>query len=202
MVCIQTNRINCLPLPRYYRRMAMMFPPEFPHDLQKKPKLVGEKLVYDALRNALDNMWSVFYDWPVKGTRRRVDFLCIGQGRGVIAIEVKGGLVHHSRARFRQLVARPGVRKVVTPFDQAKKALDAVLACCDAEAAALPCHIVVFFPHMSQAGFTFPEGPYVFTRENLEPAKLWAKLDGAMRVAVSMPECMALGQLFAALARP
>lgn len=180
MVCAQTNQINDRPRPRYSRRMAKMFPPQFPHDLSKKPKLLGEKLVYDALRKALDDSWLVFYDRSVKGTRRRVDFLCINQARGVVAIEVKGGLVHNWRGRFKQVVRRDGTRKVVTPFDQAKQALGEVLTCCDVDVAALPRHVVIFFPQMSQAGFTFPEGPHVFAREDLEPSKLWAKLDGAM----------------------
>lgn len=77
-----------------------MFPAEFPHDLRAKCKLVGEKLVYDALRAGLDDTWSVFYNRPVHGTMRRVDFVAIDPARAAVAIEVKGGLVHASRGVF------------------------------------------------------------------------------------------------------
>ena len=177
----------------------MMFPAEFPHDMKKKPKLLGEKLVYDALREALDDSWSVFYDRPVKGTRRRVDFLCINPDRCVIAIEVKGGTVHNWRGNFKQVVRRDGTRKVVTPFDQAKQALGEVLACSGTDAISVPKHLLIFFPQMSQKGFTFSEGPHVFTRENLEPASLWAKLDGAMPAVAAENSCAALRRLELAL---
>ena len=79
--------------------MAHMFPLEFPHDLKAKPKLLGETVVYDALRASLGDMWSVFYDRPVRGTMRRADFIAINPDRGAVAIEVKGGLVHGRAVR-------------------------------------------------------------------------------------------------------
>jgi len=91
--------------------MAFMFPAEFPHDLSIKPKLRGEKLVYDALRAGLDDTWCVFYDRPVQGTMRRVDFVAIDPARGALAIEVKGGLVHAKDGAFRQVIAASGQRK-------------------------------------------------------------------------------------------
>jgi hypothetical protein len=109
--------------------MALIFPPEFPHDLTAKPKLFGEKLVYEALDAALDGEWLVFYDCQVRGTMRRVDFIVINPARGVAAIEVKGGLVHASDGAFRQLITQSGQRKRIDPFGQLKMAFARV---CDA----------------------------------------------------------------------
>lgn len=98
-----------------------MLPAIFPHDLRKKPQLQGEADVFAALQAGLGDDWFVFYDRPVKGTRRRVDFLCIAPARGVLAIEVKGGMVHAARGWFRQLINKgTGQRKRIDPFGQLK----------------------------------------------------------------------------------
>jgi hypothetical protein len=102
------------------RRMALMVPVQFPHDVKAMPKLLGEGVVYDALRAGLDDSWWVFHDRPVRGTPRRVDFIAINRERGVVAIEVKGGLVHASRGVFRQVIAQSGQRKRIDPFGQLK----------------------------------------------------------------------------------
>ena len=94
-----------------------IYPYPFPHDSQKKPQLKGERLVYDVLSTTLDTTWTTFYDWAVKGTRRRIDFLCINPMRGIAAFEVKDGMVHNTGGKFRQLIdKKTGQRKVINPF--------------------------------------------------------------------------------------
>ena len=48
--------------PSGQRGGATLFPPAFPHDLKRRPDLAGEKLVHDALANALPADWTVFYN--------------------------------------------------------------------------------------------------------------------------------------------
>src|ERR1700677_399507 len=112
-----------------------IYPPAFPHDLKAKPRLLGESLVYEVLQTALADAWSIFYDWPVCGTRRRIDFLCIDPGRGVAAFEVKGGTVHKRRANFVQQIRKDGIRKKILPFGQLKLGVAEVMRCCGIEAA-------------------------------------------------------------------
>jgi hypothetical protein len=51
--------------------MAVMFPSVFPHELGAKPKRLGEKLAFAALRAGLGESWSVFYDWGLRCVRKR-----------------------------------------------------------------------------------------------------------------------------------
>jgi len=163
-------------------KLTKLYPSPFPHDLQKKPKLRGEKLVYDLLSGVLDDSWTVFYDWKTKGTRRRIDFLCISPEHGLAAFEVKGGMVHNARGKFRQLInAKTGQRKVVTPFDQVKMGFDEVTLACGIEKAMLPpCHLAIFYPEMHQSGFTFTKGLHIFTQEDLEHNNFQEKLFNAL----------------------
>lgn len=109
--------------------MAIMHPKTFPHDRKRKPKLLGEKLAFDALHAGLGDSWSVFYDRPVAGTQRRVDFIAIDPAHGAIAIEVKGGTVHAACGGLRELIGRSGMHKRTNPFGQLKMAFARV---CDA----------------------------------------------------------------------
>lgn len=157
--------------------MARMHPAVFPHDLTAKPKLEGEALVYWALEIGLGDDWTVFYDRPIAGTRRRVDILCFSPARGVLAIEIKGGMVHAARGWFRQLIRRPGIRKRIDPFGQLKAGVREALAALGAGDVALPLHLAIWLPMMGQGAFTWPAPtPHVFTREVLAPDRLRAML--------------------------
>lgn len=157
--------------------MARMHPAAFPHDLTAKPKLEGEMLVYRALESGLGDAWTVFYDRPIAGTRRRVDFLCLSPTRGVLAIEVKGGMVHAARGWFRQLIQRPGIRKRIDPFGQVKAGVREALAALGAGDVALPLHLAIWLPMMGQGAFTWSAPtPHIFTREVLAPERLQAML--------------------------
>lgn len=149
--------------------MARLYPPSFPHDLKKHPKRAGEHAVYEALRDALDDAWFVFYDRRVPGSNRPIDFLVIHPERHVLALEVKGGQVHAVRGRFRQMVSRTGQRIVTTPFAQTRKALIALCRAIGIEPDTLPVHIAAFFPMMAASAFPWADtGPHIMTREHLD----------------------------------
>ena len=146
--------------------MAAMLPRMFPHDLRKKPQLAGEADVFYALQ-ALDDDWAVFYDRPVKGSRRRVDFLCLNPYRGAVAIEVKGGQVHAFRGWFRQKLKTH--RKRIDPFGQVKLGVRDVLSAAGVSPERLPVAFVICFPHMSVKGLPWADpGRHIWTREVIE----------------------------------
>jgi Nuclease-related domain len=179
--------------------MAVMYPAEFPHDLDAKPRLAGEKLVYDALRSGLGAMWSVFYDRPVQGTPRRVDFVAIDPVRGAVAIEVKGGLVHASRGAFRQLITPSGLRKRINPFGQLKMAFARVCDVAGVDVLALPVHFVIWFPQMAQSAFTWEPSPHIWTREAIEAGEVGARIERLLPARASAPASAALWRLVAAV---
>ena len=166
--------------------MALMVPNAFPHDLKKRPKLAGEALVFAALQAALDDEWRIFYDRPIPRSRRRVDFIAANARRGLLAFEVKGGMVHDKRGAFRQLVSTAGQRKRIDPFGQLKLglrdlysaagvSLDAYMlpeaddhqAQCGA-----PVHQAIWFPEMGQGGLRWQPTPHILTREILDATRL------------------------------
>jgi hypothetical protein len=142
-----------------------MFPRDFPHDLNVKPKLLGEKIAFETLEAGLGASWSVFYDRQVPGTQRRVDFVAIDPGHGAVAIEVKGGSVHASRGAFRQVIASSGMRKRINPFGQLKMAFARVCDAAGVDVLQLPVHFVIWFPQMGEAAFTWRPSPHIWTRE-------------------------------------
>jgi nuclease-like protein len=176
-----------------------MFPAAFPHDLRAKPRLVGEKLVYDALRAGLDDAWSVFYDRPVRGTPRRVDFVAIDPARGVVAIEVKGGLVHASRGAFRQLITQSGQRKRIDPFGQLKMGFARVCDAAGVDMTGLPVHFVIWFPQMGQGAFTWEPSPHIWTREAIEARVVQEAIDRALASRASAAQEIELEKLAKAL---
>jgi hypothetical protein len=178
-----------------------IYPARFPHDLLKKPWLLGEALVYTALQSALDSAWHIFYDWHVPGARRRVDFLCIDPARGVAAFEVKGGLVQKRRAHFVQRIYRNGTRKRIFPFDQVKSGVNAVLCCCHVAPAVFPLHLSIFFPAMSLSAFPWREGAHFFTCEDLEPARLWSRIAPSLPTIDNPPAAAAMRGFIADLTR-
>jgi hypothetical protein len=176
-----------------------MYPPAFPHDLRPKRRLVGEKLVYDALRDGLDDNWSVFYDRTVQGTMRRVDFVAIDPQRGVMAIEVKGGLVHASRGAFRQLITQSGQRKRIDPFGQLKMAFARVCDAAGVDVLALPVHFAIWFPQMAQSAFAWEPSPHIWTRETMGTEALNSAIERALRPRLRASAAIALGRVVAAL---
>lgn len=160
--------------------MALMVPPVFPHDLTQKRKLVGEALVFTALRTSLDDAWCVFYDRPIRGSRRRIDFLGVHSGRGVLAIEVKGGMVHDKRGAFRQRIGKSGQPKKIDPFGQLKCGLRDLFLAGGITDHAVPMHQAIWFPEMGQGGLRWTESDHILTRETLDPVALAAVVERAM----------------------
>ena len=150
-----------------------------------KPKLAGEKLVFEALRAGMSEAWSVFYDRPVQGTMRRVDFVAINPERGVVAIEVKGGLVHASRGAFRQLITRSGQRKRIDPFGQLKMAFARLGDAAGVDVLGVPAHFVIWFPQMGQGAFAWPASPHIWTRELLEAGAVREAIERALPARAS-----------------
>ena len=109
-----------------------------PVNLATRPALRGEKRIWEALREApLPPATWVFYNAAPMGCRRRIDFLILDPGRGIIAIEVKGGHVHY-RTGFRQRIAGQPWSKRIEPWAQAARALAQALAPLDLNPIAIP----------------------------------------------------------------
>jgi len=173
-----------------------MLPAEFPHDLSIKPKLLGEKLVYDALRAGLDDTWCVFYDRPVHGTMRRVDFIAIDPARGAMAIEVKGGLVHAKDGAFRQVIAASGLRKRINPFGQVKMGFTRVCDAVGVDVLTVPVHFAIWFPQMAQSAFTWPASLHIWTmHEATDPGHLARQIASALPARTSAAEAAGLATI-------
>lgn len=160
--------------------MPRFVPAAFPHDLRRRPQRQGEKAVWDALANALDDSWTIFYDRRAPGSRRAIDFLVIHPERGFAAIEVKGGLVHAGRGRFRQIIRRNGLGKTVDPFGQLKRALAALAHGTGLDLDHCPRHLAVALPLMAASAFTFEVSHQILTREALAPGQLRSTLEAAL----------------------
>lgn len=180
--------------------MALLHPKSFPHDLTKKPKLNGEALVFAALASALDDKWGVFYDRPIAGSRRRVDFIAANPDRGLFAIEVKGGLVHDKRGAFRQLISKSGQRKRIAPFDQLKLGLRDLFAAAGIADNAVPVRMAVWFPEMGQAGLRWQPSPHILTRASLEPGAVCELVGAGLAEPLSAKQMAAVGRVLAVLA--
>jgi hypothetical protein len=175
--------------------MPRFVPAAFPHDLRRRPQRQGEKAVWDALANALDDSWTIFYDRRAPGSRRAIDFLVIHPGRGLAAIEVKGGLVHAGRGRFRQIIRRNGLRKTVDPFGQLKRALAALAPGTGLDLDPCPRHLAVALPLMAASAFTFEASQQILTREALAPGPLRSTLEAALPPHGDNGKCRCLNEL-------
>lgn len=110
--------------------MAVMWPRSLPLWVEQDPRRAAERHVYGRLKHELDDGWSVYYSRPWWGISRtgaeldgEADFVLAHPDRGVLFLEVKGGLVQHdprssdwtSRDRF-------GVtHRIKDPMQQALK---------------------------------------------------------------------------------
>lgn len=82
--------------------MAIMWPRVLPQWVLQDPRRSAECKVFYALQQALDNSWSVYYSrpwWGLSSTGGEIDgeadFVVAHPDRGLLFIEVKGGLVSH-----------------------------------------------------------------------------------------------------------
>lgn len=179
-----------------------IYPATFPHDLKRRPDLAGEAAVYKALASAAGEDWQVFYNCSAKGVRRKIDFMVLIPVRGLIAIEVKGGLVHVSRGSFRQAIhtmhGQRGHRKRVEPFAQVKRALGELWQKTGIASGAVPTFIMAAFPSMSANAYPWSNAMHLLTREDFDdPARLARRLQDALPVLVG--QVAALDELREAL---
>jgi len=80
--------------------MAKMFPSVLPKEVLQDPKRSSEVLVYNKLAEQLDDTYYIFYSSPWLGTMPdgreidgEADFMIAHAQKGILIIEVKGGLV-------------------------------------------------------------------------------------------------------------
>jgi hypothetical protein len=80
--------------------MARMFPEELPREVLEDSRRSSEVLVYNALRDQLSDKYHVYYSSPWLGTNPdgseidgESDFLVAHSEKGMLSIEVKGGIV-------------------------------------------------------------------------------------------------------------
>lgn len=119
---------------------------------------------------------------PHPRCHRRIDFLVLAPGRGMIAIEVKGGLVHVRHGRFGQ-TARSGERrrrKRIAPFHQAMLALAELWTKTGIAAGDIPVHIMAAFPHMSEQAYPWGRASHLLTIEDLEADRLRNRLQDVL----------------------
>jgi hypothetical protein len=82
--------------------MAVMWPRTLPQWVLQDPRRGAECDVYSRLGQVLDDSWSVYYSRPWWGISRtggeidgEADFVVAHPAKGVLFLEVKGGLVSH-----------------------------------------------------------------------------------------------------------
>jgi hypothetical protein len=186
--------------------MARFFPAIIPVQLAAQPALIGEKRVWEALRAApLSPDTLVFYNRAAKGCRRRSDMLIVNPQRGLIAIEVKNGLVHFYKKSFRQRRASgQGWPRRIDPWGQAKRAVAHTLAALGLHPRSIPQAVMLAVPTMTRAAYTFLPGPHILTAKELAPVPLSLKLDAVLpRLDASARAALApsLQRIAAALTR-
>lgn len=110
--------------------MAMMWPREIPHWIAADPKRCAEIEVYRKLASTLRERWSVYYSRPWWGigpgggeVDGEADFIVAHPDKGLLFIEVKGGLVEYDPETSKWTsVNRHKVRSnIKNPVEQAVK---------------------------------------------------------------------------------
>jgi hypothetical protein len=192
------------------RGTAQFFPAAMPGDLATRPALRGENIVWLALRRTrFPPGTRIFYNRSPKGCRRRADMLILIPGRGIIAVEVKGGLVRY-RNGFRQRLAGSGRgaerwHKRIAPWQQAGRAVAHALAALRINPVAVPQAFVAVLPATHRDALPFAPPPHLLTSEDLRPASLAAKITALLPPldpAASAQLAAAMDRIAAALARP
>lgn len=118
--------------------MAHMSPGSLPEEVRADPARQAESAVYDALRDQLDDSWSVFYsvEWNARVAEKEpaqdgeADFVVCHPNHGFLVLEVKGGIVAFDPERGRWTsTSRSGfVNDIADPFAQARKSCYGLLA--------------------------------------------------------------------------
>lgn len=110
--------------------MAVTWPRRLPEWVMQDPRRAAERAVYDKLDLVLDDEWSVYYSRPWWGLNKtggeidgEADFVVAHADRGVLFLEVKGGLVGHDPLTSKWTTRdRFGVRhNIKDPMQQAVK---------------------------------------------------------------------------------
>lgn len=148
--------------------MADMHPDPFPETQRKNSGAAIEEIVYNVLQKFLDDGWVVYYDYSIKGTKRRSDFICINPNVGVMAVEAKGSEVHFFRGKFFQLNHKTKKRYPINPLDQVAIGYRSVVEKCGLSMESLPEPLLIcFFPDMYQKGLGFSDSPHFYSKENI-----------------------------------
>jgi len=110
--------------------MAIMWPRKLPEWVVQDPRRSAERAVYEMLDLVLNDEWSVYYSRPWWGLNKtggevdgEADFIVAHADRGVLFLEVKGGLVGHDPLTSKWTSRdRLGVRhNIKDPMQQAVK---------------------------------------------------------------------------------
>ena len=85
----------------------------------------GEKLVYESLRQALNDSYTVFHSFSWLGSDKQhrsegeADFVILHPAFGILAIEVKAGGIAHRGGNWIQINRHTGEEKIIDPLGQA-----------------------------------------------------------------------------------
>lgn len=110
--------------------MAVMWPRKLPEWVVQDPRRAAECDVYKKLGLVLNDEWSVYYSrpwWGLNNTGGEIDgeadFVVAHPDRGVLFLEVKGGLVRHDPLTSKwSSVDRMGIKHTIKdPMQQAMK---------------------------------------------------------------------------------
>lgn len=108
--------------------MAIMFPEELPREVLEDSRRSTEVKVYNALRGQLDDLYHVFYSSPWLGTNSdgseidgEADFLVAHAEKGILSIEVKGGIVEiDNNDQWTSIDRHRFKRNIKNPVNQAR----------------------------------------------------------------------------------
>lgn len=112
--------------------MPVMFPERLPRDIRDNFMRGAECLVYDRLREVLDNEWHVYYSRPWMGltpdgreVEGETDFILAHPQKGILCLEVKGGEISYHPESDEWFTTPRGMTvriPIKNPFTQAQKA--------------------------------------------------------------------------------
>ncbi|MCO5298052.1 MAG: NERD domain-containing protein [Fimbriimonadaceae bacterium] len=160
-----------------------MRPAELPADVRENEGLQAEAAVFDALRDSLEDRYTVFHSLAWKDATRRgdpaqdreADFVVCHPDLGVMVVEVKGGIVAYDPdTREWSSTSRSGhVSTIKDPFRQARDTsygLERQLRKMVSQSGSLRVFHAVCFPHCAVRAADLPgDGPpeIVFDAEGL-----------------------------------